>query len=105
MENQENEASHAYLHDQWVDTSTRLPTWIALLVLSMVSFFSMILAHHEWNGAWGWAITVAALSMVSGILGYLCYLNARAIFMGQLPELALVCSRKKKTRWEVYYYF
>lgn len=75
---------------QLTDTSTRFPTWISLFVLSTVCMFSMVFQRHLWTGAWGWAVAVTIMSMICSFVGYMGYLKARGVFMGQLPELYLV---------------
>lgn len=74
---------------QWTDTSTRLPTWIVLTILSMVSFVSMLYQRHAWTDAWGWAFAVTSLSVICGVISYFAYLKYKGIFVGQLPEYSL----------------
>lgn len=71
------------------DSSTRFSTWFGLFVLSCVNIASMLLQRHLWSGAWGWAVAVAVMSMVLSFAGYMAYLRARALFMGQPFELYL----------------
>jgi hypothetical protein len=78
-------------------SSARFPKWIALAVLSLVAWFSVLLERHSMNSSEKWALSVTTLSMVFGIMGALCYLYSRGLFMGQLPEVALVRT--------VYYYY
>ena len=84
---------------QWTDTSTRLPTWIALTILSMVSFVSMLYQRHAWTDAWGWAFAVTSLSVICGVICYFAYLKYKAIFVGQLPEYSPAASAVSMETW------
>ena len=91
MEEQPAEANNRNVNmmSMWTDTSTRFPTWIALAVLSIVSFASMLHQRHKWTQPWAWAFTVSTVSMLCGLVAYCGYICMRGVFMGQMPETAL----------------
>jgi H+/gluconate symporter-like permease len=78
----------------------RFPKWIALAVLSLVAWFATIggVQRHQMDRSEKWALTATTLSVVFATLGVLCYLFARGVFMGQLPEVVVVSLRVNTSR-------
>lgn len=70
----------------------RFPKWIALSVLSLVAWFATIggVQRHQMDRPEKWALAATTLSVVFAVLGVLCYMFGRGVFMGQLPEVVLV---------------
>ena len=91
MEEQPTEATNRSndMMYMWTDTSTRFPTWIAMTVLSIVSFGSMLHQRHQWTDPWAWAFTISTVSMICGLIAYCGYISMRGVFMGQMPETVL----------------
>ena len=70
----------------------RFPKWIALSVVSLVAWLATLggLERHQMDRAEKWAISATTLCLVFAILGVLCYLFSRGLFMGEIPEVVLV---------------
>lgn len=70
----------------------RFPKWIALSVLSLIAWLATLggVQRHQMDTAEKWALATTTLSVVFAVLGVLCYLFARGMFMGELPEVVLV---------------
>jgi hypothetical protein len=79
--------------------AVRFPAWVALAVLSVLSWIAMLSRRHLSAAAYKWAITVGTLSSVFGVLSVVGYVFYRGIYTGQPPELAVV-SRMKKIMWD-----
>lgn len=73
----------------------RFPKWIALAVFSTVAWFAVIggVQRHQMDSSEKWALSATTLSVVFAVMGVLCYIFARGMFMGQLPEVVLVSRR------------
>ena len=70
----------------------RFPKWIALSVMSLIAWLATLggLQRHQMDRAEKWAISATTICLVFAVLGVLSYLFSRGIFMGELPEVALV---------------
>lgn len=70
----------------------RFPAWMALGIFSTVCLASTTskFAQNERDGNVKWVLACTILSMLIGIAGFAGYLFARGMFVGQLPEIALV---------------
>ena len=72
------------------DTAVRFPAWVALAILSFVSFASVVGREHVVTSAENWAITVTLISSILGLITTIGYMYGRGIFLSQLPEVILV---------------
>ena len=72
------------------DTAVRFPAWVALAILSFVSFASVVGREHVVTSAENWAITVTLISSILGLIATIGYMYGRGIFLSQLPEVILV---------------
>jgi hypothetical protein len=74
------------------NSAGRFPKWIALSVMSLIAWLATLggLHRHQMDRAEKWAISATTISLVFAILGVLCYLFSRGLFMGELPEIVLV---------------
>ncbi len=70
----------------------RFPKWIALAVLNFIAWLATLggVKRHQMNSSERWALAATTLSVVFAVLGVLCYLFSRGMFMGELPEVVLV---------------
>ena len=88
MEDQEQEEQNPQRDAS--DSAVRFPAWIALAVLSIVTFFSAVGRRNSNTSAERWALAVTTLSWIFGIVGVLFYMYGRGIFMSQISEVILV---------------
>jgi uncharacterized membrane protein YGL010W len=88
MQDQEQDANNN--NEEQEDGAVRFPAWTALAVLSIVSWFSVLGRNHQIDSSEKWALAVTTLSWIFGVIGWLCYLYGRGVFMSQLPEVVLV---------------
>ena len=88
MEDQEQEEQNPQRDAS--DSAVRFPAWIALAVLSIVTFFSAVGRRNSNTSAERWTLAVTTLSWIFGIVGVLFYMYGRGIFMSQISEVILV---------------
>jgi hypothetical protein len=73
-------------------TAIRFPSWLALMVFSIICLASMVAQTdpEDRRSEDQWALAVAAMSICisfSAVCGYLC---VRSLFIAQVPEVAMV---------------
>jgi hypothetical protein len=73
-------------------SSSRFSKWLALMALSVVAWCATLgsARHHPMDRAERWALSATTLATVGSLLGVACFLWARGVFAGQLPEVILV---------------
>ena len=73
-------------------SSSRFSKWLALMALSVVAWCATLgsARRHPMDQAERWALSATTLATVGSLLGVACFLWARGVFAGQLPEVILV---------------
>lgn len=82
----------AHQHERTSGEASRFPAWVALLAASTVGIIALSLGRRKGSSAEKWSIWVLVLSFVLSLLGTLCYLFARPVFLIGPAELFLVCA-------------
>jgi hypothetical protein len=77
-------------------TAIRFPSWLALMVFSIICLASMVSQSSPGEAAEGrrseekWAIAITAISVCISFAAVCCYLCVRSLFIAQVPEVAMV---------------
>ena len=74
----------------------RFPVWMALCVFSIISLVAVCTTTDKDDRGTNdkWVIAVTAVSMGFSFIAVLLYLFMRGVFVGQIPEAAVVCTHK-----------
>jgi hypothetical protein len=97
MQDQEQAVNDNNQQQEASDGAVRFPAWTALAVLSIVSWFALLGGNNNMDSSDKWALAVTTLSWILGVIGWLCYLYGRGMFMDQLPEVVLVRTEDNST--------
>ena len=90
MQDQEEQQQDNGQQQDAADGAVRFPAWTALAILSVVAWAALLGRKHNMDSSEKWAFAVTTLSWILAVIGWLCYLKARGVFMNQPPEVMLV---------------